>query len=429
MFRSFVSPLIVLFFSFNLGAQTAIPFEINHESRQVELSAQIPLTYRLKLVKDETYQIALMQFGLDVMLVLKNQDGKTLVEHDSPNGMNGKEIFEYSPDQSGVFHLTIQRFEQETNAASGRFSLYVKKITPEEKEMRKRTALALAVENKKNILTLDIDHFWEAYDRLKECKNHFDSVSTIQTWYLDRGTDGLKDFIERRSWSADEFVDVLGKNGAYFDSVRVNTYVVKQSEPLLEEVFAGMKNLYANFHPFKVCFAIGFLRTGGTTSDRFVLIGTEMTTVGDAAKIPLRIKGIVTHECVHTQQKSTLDSNAVVCMQLYSALREGAANYIGELNTGTTNYSDVDRYGLEHEQALWQEFKSTLCRQDADIWLYNGDRSPDRPADLGYFIGYQICKAYYHQASDKRQAIIDIIEMDDPLDFLIKSGYDQLPKK
>jgi uncharacterized protein YjaZ len=177
-----------------------------------------------------------------------------------------------------------------------------------------------------------------------------------------------------------------------------------------------------------------------------VLIGTEMTTIGrrvdfsefgpewipkDTTKepnIPLRIKSLIAHECVHTQQKNTLDSNAITCNQLYSSLREGIANFIGELLTGSTNYKISDTYGDQHEKELWNEFKSTLCWPSGEKWLYNGDNVKDRPADLGYYIGYKIAQAYYTQAKDKSKAIVEIIEMDDPISFLYKSKYDQKKK-
>jgi hypothetical protein len=49
-------------------------------------------------------------------------------------------------------------------------------------------------------------------------------------------------------------------------------------------------------------------------------------------------------------------------------------------------------------------------------------------ADLGYFIGYAICGAYYRQAKDKQQAIRDIIELNyadtaATERFLKRSGY------
>ena len=51
-----------------------------------------------------------------------------------------------------------------------------------------------------------------------------------------------------------------------------------------------------------------------------------------------------------------------------------------------------------------------------------------RLTDLGYFMGYKICQAYYNNASDKKRAIKEIIEWDlsteeKAKDFLLKSNY------
>jgi uncharacterized protein YjaZ len=77
---------------------------------------------------------------------------------------------------------------------------------------------------------------------------------------------------------------------------------------------------------------------------------------------------------------------------------------------------------------LWTEFKNELCNQNIGNWLYNGSAVKGKPADLGYFIGYEIAKEYYKNAKDKKQAIVDIIGMSDPIDFLQKSRYDQKVK-
>ena len=49
----------------------------------------------------------------------------------------------------------------------------------------------------------------------------------------------------------------------------------------------------------------------------------------------------------------------------------------------------------------------------------------DKPADMDYYMGYRIAKFYYENAKDKKQAVIDIIEMKNPLQFLEKSKYDK----
>jgi uncharacterized protein YjaZ len=60
---------------------------------------------------------------------------------------------------------------------------------------------------------------------------------------------------------------------------------------------------------------------------------------------------------------------------------------------------------------------------DLSRWLFQGDRSTDRPADLGYYIGYKICEAFYRRAPDKSEAIRQIIRLTDAEAFLQESGY------
>jgi uncharacterized protein YjaZ len=82
----------------------------------------------------------------------------------------------------------------------------------------------------------------------------------------------------------------------------------------------------------------------------------------------------------------------------------------------------------EHESELWIQFKNELCNQNVGNWLYNGLTVKNKPRDLGYYIGYKIVESFYNQAKNKKQAVVDIIEMDDPVRFLELSKYDQKPK-
>lgn len=68
-----------------------------------------------------------------------------------------------------------------------------------------------------------------------------------------------------------------------------------------------------------------------------------------------------------------------------------------------------------------------MASEDLSPWLYNGG-SKGKTADLGYYIGYEICKSYYNNALDKKRAVKDIIELnyDDNIavdKFLAKSNY------
>ncbi len=60
---------------------------------------------------------------------------------------------------------------------------------------------------------------------------------------------------------------------------------------------------------------------------------------------------------------------------------------------------------------------------DLSHWIFQGDKSKDRPADLGYYVGYKICEQFYRHATDKREAVRRILNITDPEAFLTERGY------
>jgi hypothetical protein len=50
-----------------------------------------------------------------------------------------------------------------------------------------------------------------------------------------------------------------------------------------------------------------------------------------------------------------------------------------------------------------------------DKWFYNYDSvQADTPADLGYWIGQEICRDYFTRAADKQAAINNLMTLQDP---------------
>jgi len=123
------------------------------------------------------------------------------------------------------------------------------------------------------------------------------------------------------------------------------------------------------------------------------------------------------HEFIHTQQKTPASVLLAQC------LHEGAADFIAELVTRQKNLNDYMIYGKNHETELKPRFRSEMMRRSTAAWLFNSDKS-EHP-DLGYYIGYAICKAYYDNATDKKQAIKDIIELDYSSRMAVSAFLDQ----
>lgn len=301
--------------------------------------------------------------------------------------------------------------------------------------MKKRAVLFLLVcfaatfsraqQPRQQVFTSDIDHFWEAYDSAQTTTDSARQEQIIQHLYVDRGTEGLQDFMRVRSLSAPLWTKLIRRAPKFWQSIRANTLAAASAKGQLEARIQRLRQLYPALREAKMYFAIGCLTTGGTTTDDKVLIGTEIATgtaETDLSDLPAgksqwlgsvfknqQLSNIVAlniHEYVHTQQRPNTAATDV----LGQSLCEGACDFITALVMQAPLPNNYIRYGEAHEKELKNAFKEQLFTTYYSNWLYNGGEGVPM-ADLGYFMGYAICKSYYNNAADKSAAVKDIIEL------------------
>ena len=289
------------------------------------------------------------------------------------------------------------------------------------------------------IFTSDIDNFWIAYDSVKTTKDTTKQIDFIQKLYLDKATDGLKDFIKLREHSARKHLNNILRYPRFWTSLKPHTLEIKSKVNEIENLMVNFKNLYKNFKEPKVYFTIGVLNSGGTTSSDKILIGCEIAcsdkTV-DASELNKWLQGVfklntsvismVAHELGHTQQKGGDSEDDGISNLLGYCIKEGACDFIAELLYKPVQ-SPYMTYGKANKKMLWTDFEKEMPGQETKNWLYNGDNAPNGIADLGYFIGYEICKSYYDNSKNKRKAFKKIVELNydkkKVQNFLTKSKY------
>ncbi len=130
------------------------------------------------------------------------------------------------------------------------------------------------------------------------------------------------------------------------------------------------------------------------------------------------IPAIVAHELIHVNQPRPEGSGTV----LSASIREGAADFLGELVSGGNINDHVHRWADPRERDLWEEFQRDMDGRDYSRWFASDDPEA-RPKDLGYYMGYKIVEAYYRRSQDEQAAIREILTIVDFEDFLARSGY------
>jgi hypothetical protein len=258
------------------------------------------------------------------------------------------------------------------------------------------------------LITSDVDRFWAVFDQAPA-----DSLEArLLRDYIDKGTPGLQDFIPGRILSAADLAMQVRSYRDRYERARAATLRVREAEPAIRAVYRALKNVYEDAIFPDVYFIIGRFNSGGTASSNGLLLGAEM--IRDPSGLP----ALVAHELIHFQHPA---SGARTL--LAQSFREGAANFLGEMISGAPNTGPAHTYGMAHERALWVEFKGRMHGTSYTGWLY-GKPPGERPADLGYFIGYRIAQSYYKNATDKRTAVRDIMRATDLAAILARSGYD-----
>lgn len=282
-------------------------------------------------------------------------------------------------------------------------------------------------------VTSDVDLFWRAYDLAMQVSPDR-RPAIYQTEYLDRGSAGLRDFMVIRHATAQSLAEYVDKHPRFYATIRANTLQITRLSGQIHDIYRRMKALYGDAYFPNVYFCVGGFFGGGTVSDQGLLISAEMMSASPqvalnelnawekSVLLPVgEITPIVSHELVHFEQHFPADDESL----LRQCIVEGGASFIGSLVCGRVN--SVERrqhaYGDAHEKELWNEFTREMNGTDSKKWFHSSTGAADRPDDLGYWMGFKICQAYYRRAADKKKAVAGILNIQDFKSFLKASGY------
>lgn len=254
--------------------------------------------------------------------------------------------------------------------------------------------------------TKDAQNFWKAFDKME--------ISTTNPFieYIENGSPGVKAFIRHRIINADSLYATVKKNKEEYLKSRNTLTNINSIDKKLKASYSALKYWYPQAKFPTVYFVYGRMNTGGNSSDEGISIGTELFKNLDGV-VPL-----ITHEMIHYQQNNKGGENL-----LKQALTEGGADFVGEFISGEPMNVKAFQYGEAHSDKLYKEFVARYKTDDLRDWFYWTSKKDDRPNDLGYWIGYKICEAYFNKQTDKHKAIHDILNIEDPFVFLKESGF------
>ena len=294
-----------------------------------------------------------------------------------------------------------------------------------------------------NLHTEDLPRFYQAFDSVQTTTDSSKQMAFIKTLYVDKASAGLKEFMELRGGNAVEWRKFMLNDTKNLIEKRPWIMTVLQQQATIETKIKRFKTLYPDFREGDIYFCVGINNSGGTINDKTVYIGTEVaaSNKGNWAIF------LVLHEFTHTQQWTQRNITRLKSSELlikdYMAthsellgrcIEEGMADFVAELvneeDLAKTNPGGHTAFGLKNEQAIWAMFEKEMYLPfDPKLgWLYNKrEVNSEKISDLGYFVGHQICKSYYNNSKNKKQALSEMMTLnltdENARKFFVSSGY------
>lgn len=282
-----------------------------------------------------------------------------------------------------------------------------------------------------SIHTKDIENFYNAFDlAIKDTAN---ATTIFDKKYFKKGSKGLKDFYKAKIKDKEIFAERVLKDQEFYTSIKNDLMKIQSFNDTIIRDFKKFKNIYPNAISGDIYFVIGRLNSNGTISRNGLIIGAEVLSKtwenSNSWRKELKswvlnfdhIPVTVFHEMIHFNQKGMNKQKNL----LSYALAEGSAEFLTELfkKQPDGNYSKFKN----RELIIWNDFKKEMYLDVYDNW--HDDNEPLRPMNALYWAGYLICKSYYEQATDKKQAVYDILNIKNNTEFYNASKVEEYLNK
>ena len=256
--------------------------------------------------------------------------------------------------------------------------------------------------------------------------------------YMDSGSAGLRGWMGRYNVSAELFGSLYEDYGLAFQAMPHLTAPLQAHEDITRESIERLRDLAGSDIAIPVYYFV-------SSQHRFA--GTPVRLENDPAGVgvgaALGVSGryniedglpptdetiaslsyLAVHEASHILQlhaqgglrnyRSIYAPGGGTMLSI--ALREGCAEYLTYLASGE-RYGDRHLYVAAHEAELWSDFMAIADEPAFSVpgWFSGIDpEHPDRPFQIGYALGSEMCRAYHEEMPDPATGARDIFALFD----------------
>lgn len=267
----------------------------------------------------------------------------------------------------------------------------------------------------------DLENFVAAFKALDKTS---DTIQTLNAFYFDKASLGLKEYIIRHGLTAMMLKDAIKRNTERYAKVESFINGLDQLRPELIKVFEKFQSIVP-----ETMFAPTYLLVGANRGIAQASQYGQLITITRILEDKERLLHLIVHELAHFQQAKTLGGPQYI--SLYSqpnnllgiCLREGGAEFITNQVCGKIAQEKTITYFDNNENELKKNFLKDIKKEGSSFWLWESNGKKEQPLGLGYVMGYKIWNHYYSLVRDREQVIREILSLSEADQYIEKSEY------
>ncbi len=270
----------------------------------------------------------------------------------------------------------------------------------------------------------DVENFIKAFGMLKP---GVDSLQIIQNEYIDKGTDGLKEFNSKYGLSSKAILKAVRRHREDYIALEKRLNWLKTQEDTLRLAYKKLKYFIPNAFFPPTYYIVGKYWGYNSGSKAGILLTVERRA---SKNIKSSKKVTMVHEMVHMQQAMAIgypDKYLAIYKDEKSLLaltiREGIAEFFADMVTGKYSQERARKFVVENEKEIWEKFKKEMYGKETGEWMWKKPSNKEQPRDVAYVLGAKIVEHYYKQSLDINKAINEILSVTDYKSFIEKSIY------
>ncbi len=269
----------------------------------------------------------------------------------------------------------------------------------------------------------DVHNFIRAHSMLSGTA---DTVGILQAEYFERGTPGLKMFVEKYDLTPERLGKAIGEHPEDYAALGERLAWLAAEEDVNRAAFTKLKKHL----PTVVCpptyYLVGAWRGIGSGSVEGQLITIEKEASRGAGH---DMRPLLVHELVHFQQALAVGYDKYSALfgpeknLLGLTIREGTAEFFADLVTGEFTQEEAREFVMSREKELWLRFQAEMTGRETGDWMWQQPSDPEQPPHVAYVLGARIVQSYYDNGADREHTVNEILSVTDYESFLERSGY------